>query len=38
MIVLGWAKFMEWQYPVSVEVTSSTTFKAAGAVQAAASI
>ncbi|EMC92358.1 hypothetical protein BAUCODRAFT_27656 [Baudoinia panamericana UAMH 10762] len=34
----GWAKYMEWQYPVSIEVTSPTAFKAAGAVQAAASI
>jgi hypothetical protein len=34
----GWAKYMEWQFPVEVEVTSSKTFKAAGAIQAAASI
>ncbi|KAF1825334.1 uncharacterized protein K489DRAFT_315279 [Dissoconium aciculare CBS 342.82] len=34
----GWAKYMEWQFPVSIEVTSPTAFKAAGLVQAAASI
>ena len=34
----GWAKFMQWKYPVEVVVTSSKTFKAAGAVEAAASL
>ncbi|MCJ1270519.1 hypothetical protein MMC22_010416 [Lobaria immixta] len=34
----GWAKFMEWNYPVEVVVTSKKTFKAAGAVEAAASL
>ncbi|KAK4556538.1 hypothetical protein LTR86_006109 [Recurvomyces mirabilis] len=34
----GWAKFMEWNYPVSVEITNPTAFKAAGAVEAAASL
>ncbi|KAL6712751.1 hypothetical protein ACLMJK_009689 [Lecanora helva] len=34
----GWAKFMEWKYPVDVVVTSPNTFKAAGAVEAAASL
>jgi len=34
----GWAKFMEWKYPVEVVVTSPKTFKAAGAIQAAASL
>ncbi|KAL0261916.1 hypothetical protein SLS55_003349 [Diplodia seriata] len=34
----GWAKFMEWKYPVEVQITSSTAFKAAGAVEAAASL
>lgn len=34
----GWAKFMEWKYPVIVEVTSPAAFKGAGAVQAAASL
>ncbi|KAF2768541.1 hypothetical protein EJ03DRAFT_274064 [Teratosphaeria nubilosa] len=34
----GWAKFMEWKYPVSVEITSPGIFKGAGAVEAAASL
>ncbi|KAK4694704.1 hypothetical protein P7C71_g2921, partial [Lecanoromycetidae sp. Uapishka_2] len=34
----GWAKFMEWKYPVEVVITSKKTFKAAGAVEAAASL
>ncbi|KAK0102489.1 hypothetical protein ONS95_006105 [Cadophora gregata] len=34
----SWAKYMEWMYPVEVRITSSKTFKAAGAVEAAASI
>lgn len=34
----GWAKFMEWKYPVEVVVTSPTTFKAVGAIEAAASL
>ena len=34
----GWAKFMEWKYPVEVVFTSKKTFKAAGAVEAAASL
>ncbi|KAI9791701.1 MAG: hypothetical protein M1835_000136 [Candelina submexicana] len=34
----GWAKFMMWKYPVEIKVTSPTTFKAAGAVEAAASL
>lgn len=29
---------MEWNYPVEVVVTSKKTFKAAGAVEAAASL
>ena len=35
---IGWAKFMEWKYPVVVEVTSPAAFKGTGAVQAAASL
>ena len=35
---LGWGKFMEWKYPVSVEVTSPGAFKGAGAIEAAASL
>ncbi|KAF2267214.1 hypothetical protein CC78DRAFT_92998 [Lojkania enalia] len=34
----GWAKFMEWKYPVEVVVSSPKMFKAAGAVEAAASL
>ncbi|OTA22354.1 hypothetical protein BTJ68_14841 [Hortaea werneckii EXF-2000] len=34
----SWAKFMEWKYPVSVEITSSRAFKGAGAIEAAASL
>jgi hypothetical protein len=33
---LGWAKWMEWMYPVEVRFTNKTAFKAAGAVEAAA--
>jgi len=34
----GWGKFMEWKYPVSVDITSPTAFKVTGAVEAAASL
>ncbi|KAJ9641067.1 hypothetical protein H2199_005735 [Coniosporium tulheliwenetii] len=34
----SWAKFMEWKYPVEVVFTSPRTFKAAGAIEAAASL
>jgi len=34
----GWAKFMEWNYPVEVVFTSKKTFKAAGAIEAAVSL
>lgn len=34
----GWAKFMEWKYPVEIVFTSKKTFKAAGAVEAAVSL
>ncbi|KAF2030613.1 hypothetical protein EK21DRAFT_100296 [Setomelanomma holmii] len=34
----GWAKWMEWNYPVEVVVSSPKTFKLAGAVEAAASL
>ncbi|KAL2071434.1 hypothetical protein VTL71DRAFT_12669 [Oculimacula yallundae] len=34
----SWAKYMEWMYPVEVRITSTGAFKAAGAVEAAASI
>ncbi|KAI9712215.1 MAG: hypothetical protein M1812_006950 [Candelaria pacifica] len=34
----GWAKFMMWRYPVEIKVTSPIAFKAAGAIEAAASL
>ncbi|KAL9099936.1 MAG: hypothetical protein Q9187_009427 [Circinaria calcarea] len=34
----GWAKFMEWKYPVEVVITSKKSFKAAGAIEAAATL
>jgi hypothetical protein len=34
----GWAKWMEWNYPVEVVISSPKTFKLAGAVEAAASL
>lgn len=34
----GWAKYMEWKYPVEIVISSPKTFKAAGAVEAAASL
>ncbi|KAF2840150.1 hypothetical protein M501DRAFT_1002441 [Patellaria atrata CBS 101060] len=35
----GWARFMQWKYPnLEVVVTSPRTFRAAGAVEAAASL
>lgn len=37
-IQTGWGRFMEWKYPVSVEITNSAAFKGVGAVEAAASL
>ena len=34
----GWAKFMEWKYPVEIVFSSPKTFKLAGAAEAAASL
>ncbi|KAF1842933.1 uncharacterized protein K460DRAFT_367870 [Cucurbitaria berberidis CBS 394.84] len=34
----GWAKYMEWQYPVEIVFTSPKTFKLAGAIEAAATL
>ena len=34
----GWAKFMQWKYPVEVVYTSKRTFQATGAVAAGASL
>ena len=35
---IGWARFMEWKYPVEVKITSPNTFRAAGMIEAAASL
>lgn len=35
---VGWAKYMTWKYPVEVRFTNEASFKAAGAVEAAASL
>ncbi|RDL39064.1 Uncharacterized protein BP5553_03404 [Venustampulla echinocandica] len=34
----SWAKYMEWIYPVEVRITNKAAFRAAGAVEAAASL
>ncbi|KAI9806736.1 MAG: hypothetical protein M1825_006193 [Sarcosagium campestre] len=34
----GWAKYMEWKYPVDVVITSKGAFKGAGAIEALASL
>ena len=34
----GWARWMEWMYPVEVRFTNKTAFNAAGAVEAAATL
>ncbi|QIX01265.1 hypothetical protein AMS68_006782 [Peltaster fructicola] len=34
----AWARYMEWQYPVSIEFSSKRTFKVTGAIEAAASL
>jgi hypothetical protein len=36
--LVGWAKFMEWKYPVEIVFSSPKTFKLAGAVEAAATL
>ena len=36
--IIGWAKYMEWMYPVEVRYTSKTAFKTAGAVAVAATL
>lgn len=38
IIFVGWGKWMEWMYPVEVRITNKRAFKAAGAVEAAASL
>ena len=35
---LGWAKFMEWKYPVEVKITDPGAFRAAGVIEAAATL
>lgn len=37
-LIVGWAKYMEWMYPVEVAITNKTAFKATGAVSAAATL
>jgi len=34
----SWAKYMEWMYPVEVRFTNKGAFRAAGAVEAAATL
>jgi len=34
----GWAKYMEWKYPVEVVYSDKSAFRAAGAIEAAASL
>ena len=36
--VAGWAKWMQWRYPVEVVYTDKAAFRATGAVEAAASL
>ena len=36
--VIGWAKYMEWMYPVEVRFTNKGAFRLAGAVEAAATL
>ena len=35
---IGWAKFMEWKYPVEIVISSPGAFKMAGAIEAAATL
>lgn len=34
----GWAKFMEWKYPVEIVISNPASFKGAGAIEAAATL
>ncbi|TVY78515.1 Uncharacterized protein LSUE1_G004105 [Lachnellula suecica] len=34
----SWGKYMEWMYPVEIRFTNKSAFKAAGAMEAAASL
>jgi hypothetical protein len=38
LLFTGWSKWMEWMYPVEVRFTHKSVFKAAGAVEAAATL
>jgi hypothetical protein len=38
LLFTGWSKWMEWMYPVEVRFTHKSAFKAAGAVEAAATL
>jgi hypothetical protein len=35
---VGWAKWMEWKYPVEIVISNPKAFKLTGAVEAAASL
>ncbi len=37
-VIAGWAKYMEWMYPVEVRITNKSAFRAAGAISAAATL
>lgn len=37
-VFIGFAKYMEWKYPVEVIITSKAAFRGAGAIEAAASL
>lgn len=36
--IIGWGKYMEWMYPVEVRITNKGAFRAAGAIEAAATL
>jgi hypothetical protein len=37
-MAVGWAKYMQWMFPVEVKYTNKASFNAAGAVEAAATL
>lgn len=37
-IFTGWSRFMQWKYPVEVVIQNPGAFKAAGVVEAAATL
>lgn len=38
MIYTGWARYMEWMHNVEIKWTNKTSFKVAGAAEAAATL